>query len=690
MAITSTVTVRITDELSPTFFSSSSSASTRAYWKLTRRLTSFAYDRHTDREFGIGGKLKATTNPYSYTEVARPEERKSLTVFLVEAGDFVGSDGGPPRWFSPLECGKRAPESPLLLYLPGIDGTGLGLIRQHKRLGEIFDIWCLHFPVSDHTPARDLVKLIEKTVRSEHYRFPNRPIYIVGDSIGASLALVVAASNPDIDLVLILANPVTRFNNFILQSLLGFLDILPDGVPSLIAENFGFSQGSPLTEMFETMLNETDAAQMARGLLGELFATSSNMPTLMRIFPKDTLLWKLQLLKSASACANSQMDTVNAQTLILLSGRDQWLVNKEDIERLRALPRCEVREFENNGQFLLLEDGVDLVSIIKRAYYYRRGKSLDYISDYILPTPFEFKEYEESQRLVTAVTSPVFLSTLNNDAVVRSLAGVPSEGPVLYVGNHMLLGMELHAIALQFLKERNILLRGLAHPLMFTKNKGSKLPDMQLYDLFRIIGAVPVSGMNFYKLLRSNAHVALYPGGVREALHRKGEEYKLFWPEHSEFVRIVSKFGAKIIPYGVVGEDDLFEMVLDYNDQMKIPFLKNLIEEITQDSVNLRIDEEGELVKQDLHVPGIVPKIPGRFYVYFGKPIETEGREKELSDKEKAHEVYLQVKSEVEKCMTYLKIKRETDPYRNILPRSLYYLLHGFSSQIPTFDLRDH
>ncbi|CAL9223987.1 unnamed protein product [Arabidopsis halleri] len=683
--------ITITDGISPTF----SSASTRAsnlhccFWNSTQRLTSVAFDRLTSRKFGIDVKLKATVNPYSYTDEVRPEERKSLTDFLVEAGDFVrsdGGDGGPPRWFSPLECGARAPGSPLLLYLPGIDGTGLGLIRQHKRLGEIFDIWCLHFPVKDRTPARDLVKLIEKTVRSEHYRFPNRPIYIVGESIGASLALDVAASNPDIDLVLILANPVTRFNNFMLQPLLGLLEILPDEVPSLITENFGFNQ-----EMFETMLNETDAVKMGRGLLGDFFATSSNLPTLIRIFPKDTLLWKLQLLKSASASVNSQMDTVNAQTLILLSGRDQWLMNKEDIERLRgALPRCEVRELENNGQFLFLEDGVDLVTIIKRAYYYRRGNSLDYISDYILPTPFEFKEYEESQRLLTAVTSPVFLSTLNNGAVVRSLAGIPSEGPVLYVGNHMLLGMELHAIALHFLKERNILLRGLAHPLMFTKKIGSKLPDMQLYDLFRIIGAVPVSGMNFYKLLRSKAHVALYPGGVREALHRKGEEYKLFWPEHSEFVRIASKFGAKIIPYGAVGEDDLCEMVLDYDDQMKIPFLKNLIEEITQDSVNLRNDEEGELGKQDLHVPGIVPKIPGRFYVYFGKPIETEGREKELNNKEKAHEVYLEVKSEVERCMTYLKMKRETDPYRNILPRSLYYLSHGFSSQIPTFDLRNH
>jgi hypothetical protein len=103
-----------------------------------------------------------------------------------------------------------------------------------------------------------------------------------------------------------------------LQPVLALLEILPDGVPGLITENFGFYQASPLTEMFETMLNENDAAQMGRGLLGDFFATSSNLPTLIRIFPKDTLLWKLQLLKSASASANSQMDTVNAQTLILL------------------------------------------------------------------------------------------------------------------------------------------------------------------------------------------------------------------------------------------------------------------------------------------------------------------------------------------------------------------------------------
>ena len=62
-------------------------------------------------------------------------------------------DGGPPRWFAPLGCdaGERVPGAPTLLYLPGIDGVGLGLIRHHDRLAKMFDMWCLHIPVQDRT-----------------------------------------------------------------------------------------------------------------------------------------------------------------------------------------------------------------------------------------------------------------------------------------------------------------------------------------------------------------------------------------------------------------------------------------------------------------------------------------------------------------------------------------------------------
>ncbi len=59
------------------------------------------------------------------------------------------------------------------------------------------------------------MKIVETTVRSENNRSPNRPIYLVGESFGGCLALAVAALNPDIDLVLILANPGNIINKFV-------------------------------------------------------------------------------------------------------------------------------------------------------------------------------------------------------------------------------------------------------------------------------------------------------------------------------------------------------------------------------------------------------------------------------------------------------------------------------------------
>lgn len=119
------------------------------------------------------------------------------------------------------------------------------------------------------------------------------------------------------------------------------------------------------------------------------------------------------------------------------------------------------------------------------------------------------------------LASPVMLSTLANGKIVRGLAGIPSEGPVLFVGYHNLLGLDVLTLIPEFMIESNILLRGLAHPIMYFKSKEGGLGDLSPYDVMRIMGAVPVSGINLYKLMSSKSHVLLYPGGVREALHRK-------------------------------------------------------------------------------------------------------------------------------------------------------------------------
>lgn len=139
----------------------------------------------------------------------------------------------------------------------------------------------------------------------------------------------------------------------------------------------------------------------------------------------------------------------------------------------------------------------------------------------VTTSPLLHKQVFFCYSLVNFATSPVLLSTLEDGRIVRGLAGIPEEGPVLFVGYHMLLGLELAPMVGQFFTEKNIILRGMAHPLMFIKMKEGRLPDLASYDSFRMMGAVPVTAKNFYKLLSTKSHVLLYPGGMREALHRK-------------------------------------------------------------------------------------------------------------------------------------------------------------------------
>ncbi|RLM84397.1 hypothetical protein C2845_PM04G22490 [Panicum miliaceum] len=464
-------------------------------------------------------------------------------------------DGGPPRWFSPLECagGERVPGAPTLLYLPGIDGVGLGLIRHHEKLAKMFELWCLHIPVEDRT--------------SFEGNFMKMPSTIVGR---------------------------------------GFSPVL------------------------------------------------ASLTFLVDILTKESIMWKLKILKTAASFVNSRLHAVKAQTLVLASGNDELLPSSQEAEKLRgAIEKCRTRLFRDNGHKILLEAEFDLATTIKGAGYYRRSRKTDFVSDYLPPTPDELQQAINRDRILNFITDPVLLSTLPDGKIVRGLAGLPREGPAVLVGYHMLLGLELGPMVTGVLSSTGVHIRGLAHPFMFDKNSEQIMPDSAHFDLHRIMGA--------------------------------GEEYKLLWPDQPEFVRMASRFAATIIPFGVVGEDDICDLLLDYNDLQKLPFYDMLDKVLTRDGLKLRTDSMGELQDQGMHPVVVAPKVPGRFYIVFGKPIETRGREKERRDRDEAQRLYLQVKSEVESCINYLKEKREKDPYRSILHRLLYQAVFGPNTEIPTF-----
>ncbi|KAL8226689.1 hypothetical protein R6Q57_016521 [Mikania cordata] len=567
------------------------------------------------------------------------------------ATDFSKHDGGPLRWFCPISCGRPLKDSPVLLYLPGLDGLGLGLLLHEKALGKVFEVRCLHIPVQNRAPLEGLVHFVEETVRLEHASSPMKPIYLVGDSFGGCLALSVAAHNPTIDLVIILVNPATSFESSRLPTLLFLHEVLPS---------------------------------VLYGALSLIFLSAIRV--LGDFLPKDTLIWRLKLLKSAAAYANSHLQDVTAEVLVLASSKDQLLPSKDEAQKLNnSLQNCRICILKSNDHKLLLKSDNNLLTIIKGSSKYRHSSYHDNIKDYIPPSMSEYRRESDGHWLFLLATSPVMLSTLEDGKIVTGLGGIPSDGPVLFVGNHMLLGLDLFILFLGFLKEKRIMLRGLGHPQNLQLDIASGIPHFSI--LLRVFGMLPVSAINLFKLLSAKSYVLLYPGGAREALHRKGEVHKLFWPEQQEFVRMAAKCGATIVPFGSVGEDDVSEMIMDYDDQINIPALNNHLQDLNEKSFLLRQDEEGEVAKQQLHLPLVMPKIPGRFYYLFGKPIKTKGMEKILSDKEISQALYVQVKCVVENNITYLMKKRDKDPYRGFVKRAMFQAHTSTPwDKIPTFD----
>ncbi|KAI3756261.1 hypothetical protein L1987_56080 [Smallanthus sonchifolius] len=611
---------------------------------------------------------------------------QSLKDYIDIAMSMIKSDGGPPRWFCPIACGKPLKDSPVLLYIPGMDGTGAGLVVHEKALGKVFHVQCLHVPAWDRTPLDGLIQIVEETVLIEHTLSKNKPIYMLGDSFGGALALAVAARNPTIDLVIILANPATSYERSPLHPVVAFLRTLPDQYYGTFPYITSFLLGD-FIKMATVRKDGTNQPPSLGQLLRHITRDLPLFSVLTKIIPKDTLKWRIDLLEAAAAYANSRLHTVTAQVLVLASGKDNLLPSKNEAQRLSViLKNCQMRVFEENGHTILMESGVNVLSAIKATQIYRRSSKHDILNDFLPPSITDFKTTPMDNWWYRLSMGAAMFSTMEDGKIVRGLAGIPDEGPVLLVGNHMLWGFEAFPFVLEFLREKKVVLHALTHPETFAFNVEDEYLMIPYTDILKLFGAIPVSARNLFRLLSRKSYTLLYPGGAREAFHRKGEACKLFWPDKQEFVRMAVKFGATIIPFGVVGEDDISELMIDYDEMRRNPLLNRMVNELNQGRTNVRKEMDGEIAKQQLHFPIFLPKLPGRLYYMFGKPIRTEGKENMLDDKDYLGELYSQIRCNVEKNISYLLNKREEDPYRGIVKRLMWVRDHGSLDRIPSFE----
>lgn len=252
----------------------------------------------------------------------------------------------------------------------------------------------------------------------------------------------------------------------------------------------------------------------------------------------------------------------------------------------------------------------------------------------------------------------------------------------------------------QFLTEKDILVRGLAHPMIFAGQAPGMGPSAQgqgqgrgqgrgqgagsQTNIYSKFGAVEVSPFSYYEMLKRNETILLFPGGAREALHGKDEAYQLFWPEKVDFVRMAAIFNCVIVPFAGVGIDDSVNIVWDREDMKRVPSWMQGRNNTGGNRPAMPQARAG--VVEDFSPSLFLPRPSGieRVYFLFQEPIDTRGMDP--YNKKESRVLYDRVRGQVQDGIDTLKKFREADPYRGFVARAVYEANSG-GQQAPTAPL---
>ena len=229
------------------------------------------------------------------------------------------------------------------------------------------------------------------------------------------------------------------------------------------------------------------------------------------------------------------LGNVPQRVLLIVGDQDLLLPSSEEGPRLqRALQRAHLRVEKGRSHALLQEGGVDLVSIMQEegalvmkrrmsAKIKKRGKgpSFGSAAPIELPTEVEMKRYtDKTTAFGRRLSSPMFFSTAENGAIALGLGNTPTSGngPVLYVGNHQTLALDLGVLCEEFLSKREIMLRGLAHPVIFADGLKQSKATAAAAASTAGVGAGEKEGEGALKIEERSASSGLSPFDVIPAI----------------------------------------------------------------------------------------------------------------------------------------------------------------------------
>ena len=611
---------------------------------------------------------------------------------------------------------------PILLFIPGIDGTGGAGSTQWPRLAPIFEVHAMSMSTEDRSSFTECVDSIIDFLQADERS--HRAALIVGESTGAVLALGAALRTPEAISGLCLVNPATSYGQTPLSALaplLPKLPTLPGGVgsqiyryaPAFISPIFGKPNwfNTVVAPRLDSEQKRRATSATAQGLpsLVDLFAASE---ALASVLPAEALEWRLQaLLSDGSTEVNAALEARRGGSLesvaaLLLAGeRDLVLPSAREVERLASLlptkVSCTSSKVLPGAAHACLDDAralnlrleLELSGVLQHVQQQhaqqqhaqqqqrrgaKGGEKGGARDARVLPDPAPQSLFEGWLGQMRQLFSPLFYSAAADGTITRGIqAAQLPDGPLLLCGNHQLYGFDGPLLIEEVLRERGRLIRPMVFPPLLAEVSPLApfpypLPGTR--ETFERFGATPVSPRSLYRSLARGEATLLFPGGAREVFKRKGEQYTLFWPEEDNIVRMAARVNATLVPFSGIGGDESFTMALDTDEILAMPALGEFFES--------RVSELPELVPGDKFVPPFGAITPNRHYFLFGSAISTD--EIDPDDREACAAAYRTLRSRVEGGMRVLQDEvRPADPYRELIARSAWETVYAAQAPGP-------
>ncbi|MEL6319351.1 MAG: alpha/beta hydrolase [Cyanobacteria bacterium J06626_14] len=234
------------------------------------------------------------------------------------------------------------PEKPLMVFLPGLDGTGKLFAPQVPELSRYFDLRCVAIAECNRQSWLDLARAAIDLIQREQQ---GRRTYLCGESYGGCLGLQIVSMAPELTDRLVLVNPASSLRGqFWSRWLLPVAPYAPEWVYRL-SGTFAFY----LLADFERI----------QGRWQQLFIET------VRPISQSCVSWRLSMLQSFEVNTD-QLRQVTIPTALLASGRDRLLPSYGEARRLQQfLPHAMTYLLPESGHVCLLEESVDLASCLK-------------------------------------------------------------------------------------------------------------------------------------------------------------------------------------------------------------------------------------------------------------------------------------------------------------------------------------